>query len=339
MAEPADVQLGDREGLEMALTDEGIIEVPGLLSRWVRLASGARAHYMTAGDSGPAVVLLHGGIVGSSGQAGWRFMAPYLGANGFRVYCPDMPGFGLADTSPEHRPTGLASYVDFVQEFATALCLDRFHLAGNSMGCANTANYVCAHPERVISFALIAGPVGDVAPHVTLTSGQQGQLFSFDGTAASMRSMMEQIIFRPGAVSDDLVDMRTRAAIQQAESYKPIPVSLMKYVSGTSDPAQAVRLSTKGRLDRCGIPGIFLYGRQDVVLPVQKAYEIEDSLPDVQFFYPDQCGHQGQTDQPEMFNEAFLEFFRDGKVRRKTAEWAGVSARRPENASLVDQPA
>jgi 2-hydroxy-6-oxonona-2,4-dienedioate hydrolase len=150
--------------------------------------------------------------------------------------------------------------------------------------------------------------------------------------------MMEQIIFRPGAVSDDLVDMRTRAAIQQAESYKPIPVSLMKYVSGTSDPAQAVRLSTKGRLDRCGIPGIFLYGRQDVVLPVQKAYEIEDSLPDVQFFYPDQCGHQGQTDQPEMFNEAFLEFFRDGKVRRKTAEWAGVSARRPENASLVDQP-
>jgi 2-hydroxy-6-oxonona-2,4-dienedioate hydrolase len=104
----------------------------------------------------------------------------------------------------------------------------------------------------------------------------------------------------------------------------------MKYVSGTSDPAQAVRLSTKGRLDRCGIPGVFLYGRQDVVLPVQKAYEIEDSLPDVQFFYLDECGHQGQTDQPEMFNEVFLELFRDGKVRRKTAEWAGVSARRPE---------
>lgn len=322
----------------MALTDEGIIETPGMLSRWVRLGSGAKAHYMTSGESGPAVVLLHGGIIGSSGTAGWRFMAPYLGANGFRVYCPDLPGFGLADTAPEHRPTGLASYVDFVEEFATALCLDRFHIAGNSMGCANTVNYVCAHPERVASFALIAGPVGDVAPHVTLDAKKEGQLFTFDGTPASMREIMARIIYRGEAIGDDLVEMRTSAARAQAESYKPIPVSLMKYVSGTSDPVEAARLTTRGRIDKCGIPGIFLYGRQDVVLPVEKGYEIEDSLPGVQFFYPDECGHQGQTDQPEMFNEVFLEFFRDGTVSRKTAEWAGVSERRPEIASVVEQP-
>jgi pimeloyl-ACP methyl ester carboxylesterase len=320
----------------VALTDEDLIEVPGLLSRWVRLASGARAHYMTAGESGPAVVLLHGGIVGSSGTAGWRFMAPYLGAHGFRVYCPDQPGFGLSDTAPEHRPVGLTSHVDFLAEFATALCLDRFHLAGNSMGCANTVNFVCAHPERVISFALIAGPVGDVAPHVTLGARDQGKVFGFDGRPESMRRMMEAIIYRPGVISEDLIEMRTRAARRQAESYPAIPPSLMGYVSGTAGPAQTAKLATRGRIDRCAIPGIFLYGRQDVVLPVEKGYEIEDSLPEVQFFYPDECGHQGQTDQPDMFNEVFLEFFRDGRISRKTADWAGVSTRRPELATLVE---
>ena len=45
----------------MALTDENLVDVPGMASRWVRLANGARAHYMTAGTSGPAVILLHGG--------------------------------------------------------------------------------------------------------------------------------------------------------------------------------------------------------------------------------------------------------------------------------------
>src|SRR5687767_13202120 len=87
------------------LTDEGIIHIPGLHSRWVRLANGAKAHYVTSGETGPAIILLHGGIVGSSGTAGWRFMAPFLGANGFRVYCPDQPSFGLSDTRPEYHPT------------------------------------------------------------------------------------------------------------------------------------------------------------------------------------------------------------------------------------------
>src|SRR5438270_9414357 len=117
----------------MALTEEGLVPVPGLLSRHVRLGSGAKAHYVTSGESGPAVVLLHGGILGSSGTAGWRFTAPFLGANGFRVYCPDFPGFGLCDLNEEHWPAGLESLVDFVQELTTALGLDRFYLAGNSM--------------------------------------------------------------------------------------------------------------------------------------------------------------------------------------------------------------
>jgi pimeloyl-ACP methyl ester carboxylesterase len=301
-----------------------------MLSRWVRLGSGAKAHFMTSGESGPAVVLLHGGIAGSSGTAGWRFMAPFLGANGFRVYCPDMPGFGLADTSPQYRPRGLSSYVDFVHEFTTALCLDRVYVAGNSMGCANAVNFICAHPERVVSFALIAGPVGDVSPTIPVDPQAAAKAFSFDGTAESMRAKMKAIIYADERVTDDVITMRTTSAAAQAESYREVPKSLVGYISGTSEPGEAARLPTKGRLDRCGIPGIYLHGRQDVLSPVESCYPIENALPDVQFFYPDECGHQGQTDQPDMFNQAFLEFFRDGLVSRKTADWAGVSQRRPE---------
>src|SRR3984957_662974 len=108
--------------------------VPGVFSRWVRLGNGELAHYMTAGETGPAIILLHGGIQGSSGTAGWRFMAPFLGANGFRVYCPDQPGFGWADTREAYRPElGIIDNTEFVREFADALCLDRFHISGNSM--------------------------------------------------------------------------------------------------------------------------------------------------------------------------------------------------------------
>lgn len=320
----------------MALTDEGIIDVPGMASRWVRLASGAKAHYMTAGDHGPAVVLLHGGLPGSSGTAGWRFMMPYLAERGFRVYAPDMPGFGLADTN--FPPKSLADHVDFVHEFTTALCLDRFHLAGNSMGCVNTINYVVAHPERVISYALIAGGIGDALPD-DAPRVPGANVTRFSGTPESMREMMEAIIYRSEAISDDLLQMRFSAAERHAPMMGDFMKSIVSYKGDGpwADPNVGIRLSTRGRIEKLTIPAIYLYGRQDVLSPVENGYLQEDVLPNVQFFYPDECGHQGQTDQPEMFNTVFAEFFGTGRVSRATADWAGVSTRRPELPSIVEQ--
>ena len=115
-----------------------------------------------SGEVGPNVILLHGGIPGSSGVAGWRFMAPFLGAHGFRVFCPDQPGFGLSDPRQEYWPiNGIYSHVQFLRDFADALCLDEFFLGGNSMGCIVSLHFVVAHPERVTAFAVIAGGIGD----------------------------------------------------------------------------------------------------------------------------------------------------------------------------------
>ena len=326
------------------LTEEGVIHIPGLASRWVRLANGAKAHYVTSGDTGPAIILLHGGIVGSSGTAGWRFMAPFLGANGFRVYCPDQPAFGWADTAERYRPTqGVLSHVQFVNDFADALGLDKFHLSGNSMGCGNTVQYVKAHPERIISFAMIAtGSMGDLVDPSKVIPRSQGKFtpnpayegVPFDGTEESMRTLMAGIIYKASAVWPELVTMRTQAALRQAESTKALGEGRRRVAD---DPNLAQKLLLKGHFDILTIPAIYLYGMNDVLSPVENAYLQEDALPNIQVFYPDECGHQGQTDQPEMFNQVFLEFFRDGKVSRKTADWAGVSKRRPELARLVEQ--
>jgi 2-hydroxy-6-oxonona-2,4-dienedioate hydrolase len=321
------------------LTEEGLVRVPGLLSRWIRLPGGARAHYVTSGETGPAVVLLHGGITGSSGTAGWRFMAPFLGGHGFRVYCPDQPAFGLTEGADYYQP-GTAGAVDFLEDFVTALALDSFHLGGNSMGCINAVHYVAAHPDRVLSFALIAGSVGDIVPKAALAAADKrsadekgrGRRRRFDGSAASMRAMMEAITYRQDAIDDDVIEMRVLAANRNAEAF----ARLVAW-RANENPLEQVKLSASGRFDRVPIPGIYLYGRDDIVNPVECGYLQEDALPGIQFFYPGECGHQGQTDQPEMFNQVFLEFFRDGRVSQKVAEWAGVSRRRPINSQLISQ--
>lgn len=261
-------------------------------------------------------------------------MVPALAEAGFRVLAPDRPGFGRADVRPEHWPRrGFLSWTEFVRGFADALGLDTFQIAGNSQGAQTAAYFAVNNPERVERMALIACggfnstlgiPDSALAPGVPFPQ--------WDGTRESMHAMLTTIVHRKDTITDELVAMRNDAALAQRES--------LAAATGWNQRAlrdrqyrQAHRLL--GRLDQLTLPIIYLYGRQDVLSPVQNAFLQEDLLPNVQFFYPDDCGHQGQTDQPEMHNAVFEEFFTGGSVTRATADWAGISARRPELPGIV----
>jgi pimeloyl-ACP methyl ester carboxylesterase len=211
------------------------------------------------------------------------------------------------------------------------------------MGCGHTVQYVVNHPERVISFAMIAsGGLSDLLEGQTLVSRKDSNFTPnpdyegtpWDGSEESMRDLMAGIIYKAEAVWPELITMRNKAALRQKEAQEARSQSLERL---HNDPNYRQWASIKERLPKLTIPAIYLYGKQDVLSPVENGYKQEDMLPNIQVFYPDECGHQGQTDQPEMFNQVLLEFFRDGKVSRKTADWAGVSKRRPENPNLVEQ--
>jgi 2-hydroxy-6-oxonona-2,4-dienedioate hydrolase len=324
----------------MALTEEGLMYVPGVLSRYARLQSGSVAHYSTAGETGRSIVLLHGGIAGSCGLAGWRFMMPLLAEHGYRVYAPDRPGFGLCDTRPGFMmERGVRDQVRFIREFVEAVGIEEpFFLAGNSQGAQMGASYAVEYPDTVERMILISSPafharmgLGDGMHRGTL-----GRVGPFDGTTAWMRKQMEALILNQEAITDDLIEMRTGLGVRDQ--------AVLAACQGWSrrelqEPGLVQSINLRGRLDQITIPTIFLWGKQDVIAPIEMAYELEAALPNVQFFYPDNCGHQGQTDQPEMFGRVFLEFFTSGKVGRKTADWAGISDKRPEIPSLVEQPA
>ncbi|MBM3939486.1 MAG: alpha/beta hydrolase [SAR202 cluster bacterium] len=326
----------------MPLTAEHLLPHPGVQSRWVRLPNGANCHYMTAGDTGPAVVLLHGGIQGSSGLAGWgRWMMPALAQAGFRVYAPDQPGFGLSDTRPEFRPRhGVLDHVEFVKQFVNVMELDQFHLSGNSMGATNTAHFVVDYPERVLSYILIATylqPELGLDPDGSKRAKLGGiTIPPWDGTAEGMGRMMELIIVRKEGISADLKEMRAYMGNLQKESYGEFLKSRERI---QADPNLKQKWMLKNRLENLTISALYLYGQLDVLIPVAAGHEQEDYLKNMQFFYPANTGHQGQTDTPELHNKVYIEFFKTGKVSRKTAEEAGISKRRPELKHLVEQGA
>jgi pimeloyl-ACP methyl ester carboxylesterase len=223
-----------------------------------------------------------------------------------------------------------------LNEFVEAVGLeDQFFLGGNSQGAQMGSSYAVEYPDKVKRMILIASP----AFHARIGLGNgmgrgDNSPLPFDGTEKWMRDSMERIIMNKAVIMDELITMRTNMANRDLQCFTA-GREYGQYEIGDPNLLQAIDF--RGRLDTITVPTIFLWGKDDVLAPVAMGYELEDVLTNMQFFFPNECGHQGQTDQPEMFNRVFLEFFRDGVVSRKAADWAGVSTRRAEKPHLIEQ--
>jgi len=101
------------------------------------------------GGKGETVILLHGF---GGNKDNWTAFAKYL--KGYHLVLPDVPGFGESSQVPTDNYS-VESQVGRIDRFVEVLKLDKFHMAGNSMGGAITATYGARHPEKVLTLALL----------------------------------------------------------------------------------------------------------------------------------------------------------------------------------------
>lgn len=127
--------------------------------RWVRV-NGLWMHTRVKEDAAPpgapALVLVHGLVVAS------RYMLPGAVrlARHFRVYVPELPGFGESDKPRE--VLDVAGLAEALAGWMEAAGLARALLLANSFGCQTLVELARRFPERVERMVL-QGPTGDPA--------------------------------------------------------------------------------------------------------------------------------------------------------------------------------
>nr|WP_145646266.1 alpha/beta hydrolase [Rhizobium sp. SG570] len=110
---------------------------------------GVRVHFKRAG-SGPAILLLHGS---GSSMEGFERVAALL-SRSYTVVRPDFPGFGLTGPRSD-RDYRIETYVATMAAFMAALNIERYSVAGNSLGGNIAWNLALRHPERLDALVLI----------------------------------------------------------------------------------------------------------------------------------------------------------------------------------------
>ncbi len=265
---------------------------------------GLPTRYLTAGTTGPPLVLLHG--VGDN-ALDWRWVMPAL-AGTHRVYAPDLPGSGgsampLTDYSP-------AFFTSFVAAFLDTLGVDRAAVIGNSLGGLVGLRLALGEPERVRALGLVssAGLGREVTYALRSMAvpgyGKLAVAWGKRRPGAAQRAVgRAALVFaRPRDTPRKWLKEQYRLA--RVPGFLEAQLATVRAQVGLKGQRE-VWLDRLAQLER---PTMVVWGTHDRVLPYSHAKEAVSRLQEGYLELIPECGHLPQVEQPERFVSSLRRF-------------------------------
>lgn len=238
----------------------------------VYTVNGLRTVVLTKGD-GPPLVFLHGTGTFSG------FDAAHVWAESHRVIIPFHPGFGLTDDAPS--VTGIADHVAHYEALFDQMNLDRFCLAGFSLGGWIAAEFASRHPGRLSRLVLLApaGLVSEAAPAPDLFAIEPSDLTGYLAHAPS------RILHLFPSKSDPEFD----AAL--GREVGGLAKVLKAHPQGNPDLRRA--------LPQITVPVLLIWGAEDRLRPTAQAHEWIAGLGDAELALVPETGHLVLEETPD----------------------------------------
>ncbi|WP_028067774.1 alpha/beta fold hydrolase [Solirubrobacter soli] len=255
--------------------------------------------------SAPPLLFIHG--LGGLWQ-NWLLNIPaFMGTH--RVIAPDLPGFGGSE-----MPSGRISIQGFARVI-DALCerleIESPVVVGNSMGGFIGAELALAFPTRVTKLVLISA-AGISAENMWREPVMAvGRLMAVGAARGGVKQL--PVVNRPRL---------RRAALQLVVRYPerlsvPLATELVVgagskgFVGGLD---AVLGYSFRDRLPEIDVPTLIVWGRNDILIPVEDASEFKRLIGDnarLEVF--DDTGHLAMLERPSRFNDLLSEFMDEPK--------------------------
>jgi pimeloyl-ACP methyl ester carboxylesterase len=257
------------------------------------LGTGERIHYTDDGPKDAAAIVLVHGFAASSHA--WRPWIERLRGS-YRLIAIDLPGHGLTRT-PEGYVPSMTSNADLIAELTTAIGLERFVLAGNSMGGAVSWTFALRHPDRLNGLVLVnsAGwPASDAAAAPPLVFGLlanpvgRGVLKAFDPRLLAGGAL------RAAYIDETLVDkalIDRYAELALAVGHRDV------LLGGRSGPGSGV---TRDTFASIRVPTLVMGGAEDRIIPVEQQRELAKAIPGAVYVEYPQGGHVPMEQLPDV---------------------------------------
>ena len=237
-------------------------------SQFLVLADGTRLHYRDRGPrDGPVLIVLHGF---SGSLFIWESWSRAL-SDRFRVISLDLPGHGLTGAVPS-GDYSQGAMVQSVKAVADRLGLDRFALAGVSMGGGVAARFAELYPKRVSHLILIdaAGARTSTRPRLHLST-----------MAANLPVIDRFFLYAVMKRMPELAHMEGS------------PQAILEHFRLADDTY------VWNHVGAIKAPVLILWGGNDQVIPIAGAYAWHNAIPGSKLIVYPGAGHVSMADAPQ----------------------------------------
>ena len=258
--------------------------------------------YRAAGANGGAPLLFLHDIGAGASSFMWRKNFDPL-ATDFRVYAPDLLGFGLSD-KPANAPYSADLYIALIRDFLGGVARGvPAHLVAAGLSAAFAVRVADEHPALVSSLTLIA-PTGagasDARPDLPgaafyglLHSPVLGESFYNAMTSErSLRDYARKRLFYERRFATERLIAHYYAASHQPGAQHAVAAYLSGYLNADMREAFA----------RLAQPVTLVWGADDITTPVAQADALLRLNPRARLEVFERCRMTPQTEHAERFN-------------------------------------
>lgn len=237
------------------------------------------------------ILILHGW---GSCAKNWARVQELLENQGYRVFVPDLPGFGQA--LPPEKPWSIDNYVEWVKKYCDKNGFPPFFLLGHSFGGGVAVKFSCAFPERVLKLILVSPALirrKSLKQIIFLFLAKTGKLvFTITGLILlwPLEKKIKNILYRLAGTTDyHKLDINGMVAMK--ETFKKV-----------------TREDLTHCLPKIKLPTLIVWGAKDVMTPIKEAYIAKKEMDNAKLEVIQDGEHGLNLQKPEILVEKIIKF-------------------------------
>ncbi|EDY87738.1 lipase [gamma proteobacterium HTCC5015] len=265
--------------------------------------------YSVGGIAGrPTLVLLHGF---SGDRNNWNRVAQQLQQD-YRLIIPDLPGHGESSLHPRDDYSS-AEMASILRDFIDQLGIERYFIAGHSMGGGLAVQWSVFRPQQVQGLILInSAGIYEHNGSAVMAQIERGNNPLLVQKAGDLKRVLDVVTYQPPFIPKRLLGEYEAQQIARAATYQKVMDSLMK----TQEHLGASMFHRA--LAAIPSPSLVVWGREDAIFDVGVTEELLEALRDPTLVTFDRVGHMSLLEAPWRTADAIRQFVE--KTRAATGE-------------------